>query len=82
MQKQIGRRPIAGSPNGDLRDDCLPTAQSLPVSPHWEFGISRWQLEKDYIVSAAPERPRKDVEAKIVTNVDNVPNGALPNTQL
>ena len=37
-------------------DACLPTAQSLPVSPYWEFGTSRWQLENQ--ITSFQRRPK------------------------
>jgi hypothetical protein len=52
MQSDRGRarrwgsaRVADKSQNSQFQGCRPPTAQSLPVSPHWELGISRRQLE-------------------------------------
>ena len=52
-----GQRPYSRpNPNSQFQECRLPTAQTLPVSPHREFGVSHRQLETDYYLFAAAER--------------------------
>ena len=41
------------NPNSQFQECRLPTAQTLPVSPHREFGVSHRQLKTDYYIFAA-----------------------------
>jgi hypothetical protein len=45
QRDRAARAPIAHELKRWFEDVCLPMAESLPWSPHWEFGISHWQLE-------------------------------------
>jgi hypothetical protein len=52
-----GQRPTADRTKKlQFEGCCLPTAQSLPASPRWELGISRWQLKKE--ITSFQQQPK------------------------
>jgi hypothetical protein len=57
----MGQRPNRDKTKiSQFQGCCLPMAESLLVSPHWEFGISHRQLENKLQLFSNSRKPREE----------------------